>query len=283
MFAGIKLDDFLDLPDAKQFRQQAKAINFGIPGGLGAAALVNYAKSTYGVILTPEQAADFRTKVMTEVYPELGLYLSEDTASVIAKALHADAVRVRVVWSEPYEFGMINKILKGNPARADGTPYKGSTVDRVWRQLDDLNQNPELVAAIADRDTSNSSPLRRLTYSAVSTLTGRVRGGVSFTAARNTPFQGLAADGCKLAMWNLLKAGHRVAAFVHDEFLIEIPRLDDWTAAAKDIERICCQAMQPLVGDIPVTCEYALMERWYKQAAAVFDSDGQLQIWQPDE
>ena len=244
---------------------------------------MNYAKSTYGVELTQEQAADFRTKVMTVVYPELGLYLSEDTASVLAKSLHADAAQVRVVWSEPYHLPMLNKILRGNPARADGTPYKDGTVDRVWRQLADLNQNPELTTAIANRDTSETSPLRRLTYSAVSTLTGRVRGGVSFTAARNTPFQGLAADGCKLAMWELLKAGYRVVAFVHDEFVIEIPRLDDWTAAAKDIERICCQAMQPLVGDIPVTCEYALMERWYKQAAAVFDSDGRLQIWRPEE
>ena len=39
MFAGMTLDDFLKLPNAKQLRQQAKAINFGIPGGLGAAAL----------------------------------------------------------------------------------------------------------------------------------------------------------------------------------------------------------------------------------------------------
>ena len=33
---------------------------------------------------------------------------------------------------------------------------------------------------------------------------GRVRGGVSYTRARNTPFSGLAADGAKLALWNLI-------------------------------------------------------------------------------
>ncbi|HYE77326.1 MAG TPA: DNA polymerase, partial [bacterium] len=37
-------------------RQAAKAVNFGVPGGLGADSLVAYAKSNYGVTLTREQA-----------------------------------------------------------------------------------------------------------------------------------------------------------------------------------------------------------------------------------
>ena len=105
--------------------------------------------------------------------------------------------------------------------------------------------------------------------------------GFHSPAARNTPFQGLAADGAKLAMWELLKAGYRIVGFVHDEFLIELSVLDDCTAEAVKIEHICCEAMQRLVGDIPVRCEYALMDRWYKEAEAVFDDKGKLQIWQP--
>jgi hypothetical protein len=34
----------------------------------------------------------------------------------------------------------------------------------------------------------------------VATLTGRLRGGVSFTQSCNTPFSGLAADGAKLGL-----------------------------------------------------------------------------------
>jgi DNA polymerase I-like protein with 3'-5' exonuclease and polymerase domains len=115
----------------------------------------------------------------------------------------------------------------------------------------------------------------------VCTLTGRIRAGVTYTMARNTPFSGLAADGAKLAMWQLLRAGYRVVAFVHDEFIIELPADADHTAQAGHVEHICCQAMQQLVGTIPVECEYALAERWYKQATAVRDPDGKLIPWQP--
>ncbi len=125
-------------------------------------------------------------------------------------------------------------------------------------------------------------PLRRLLCCPVATITGRIRGGVTFTAARNSPFQGLAADGAKLAMWQLMLAGYRVVAFVHDEFVIELPAAMDHTAAAKHIEQICCSTMQELVGDIPVACEYALTDRWYKQATAIYDSAGKLIPWRPD-
>src|SRR5262249_50107758 len=55
------------------------------------------------------------------------------------------------------------------------------------------------------------------------TLAGGVRAGVSFTAGKNTPFQSLAADGAKLALWNLLYAGFEVYGFVHDEVLVQLP------------------------------------------------------------
>ena len=280
MFAGVGLDQFHQLPDAKHLRQQAKAINFGFPGGLGAATLVSTAKRGYGVEITEEKANEFRTKLIEEVYPELKLYLSEDSATILARTLQAEASLVRALWSKPSHLGALKKVVDGNPFKKDGTPYSEDFVDRVWRQLARTNNNPEFADAVATRDTSDTSPLRRLMFTPVMTPTGRIRGGVSFTAARNTPFQGLAADGAKLAMWELLKAGYQVIAFVHDEFVIELDKLDDCTARAVDIDRICCEAMQQLVGDIPVTAEYALAERWYKQAEPVFDG-GRLQVWRP--
>jgi hypothetical protein len=50
-------------------------------------------------------------------------------------------------------------------------------------------------------------------FAAVTTPPGRIRGDVSFTAARNTPFQGLAAEGAEWAMWECLKpVGVRLVA-----------------------------------------------------------------------
>ena len=98
---------------------------------------------------------------------------------------------------------------------------------------------------------------------------------------RNCPFQGLAADGAKLAMWELTKAGYRIVAFVHDEFLIELPVAADFTNEARRIETICCETMQQLTGEIPIICEFALARKWYKQAESVFDVQGRLLEWKP--
>ncbi|QEF98802.1 DNA polymerase I, thermostable [Stieleria maiorica] len=282
MFAGVTLEEFNALPDKKQLRQRAKVFNFGLPAGFGAAALVEHAKFSYGVDLTPSDAERFIKLLTRKVYPELGLYLAEDTAAIIAKALQADVVQVRATWPQPFHLGMLRKILADNPRKSDGTPYQQRTIERVWRQLAGLCGNLAITPHIEQRNTAPDSPLRKLLHSSVTTTTGRMRGGVPFTAAKNTPFQGLAADGCKQAMWDLTKTGYRVVAFIHDEFIIELSKHDDIDRAAKDIARICSESMQPFVPGIPVPCEYALTERWHKSAEAVFDTADRLQVWQPN-
>ena len=67
MVAGIKAKD----KKYKDFRQGAKAINFGYPGGLGAAKFRLYSKATYGVTFTEEEAYRFKQ-----------LWLSIDTEMV---------------------------------------------------------------------------------------------------------------------------------------------------------------------------------------------------------
>ena len=59
-----------------------------MPGGLGAASLVAYAKYSYGVELTIEKARDFRRRLIKKVYPELGAYLSDYQQPDIARNLH---------------------------------------------------------------------------------------------------------------------------------------------------------------------------------------------------
>ena len=72
--------------------------------------------------------------------------------------------------------------------------------------------------------TEGSPELKRqiLDLTDVQTRTGRIRAACTYTAARNTPFQGLAADGTKIALYRLKEAGYRVSNFIHDEFVIEL-------------------------------------------------------------
>ena len=106
--------------------------------------------------------------------------------------------------------------------------------------------------------------MRRIFYGRSVTLSGRLRGHVGFSQKANTPFQGLAADGNKLALFRLLRNGFRVCGFVHDEMLILIPDGSDYTKAVERVEQILVNAMQELCPDIPICAEYLLGDRWYK-------------------
>ena len=106
--------------------------------------------------------------------------------------------------------------------------------------------------------------------------TGRVRADCSFTERHNWPFQALAADGAKLALYALMRAGYRVAAFIHDEVLVEVPERADCREAADDISRIMVESMRLVCPDVAIRTEYAVMRRWSKDAKAVYDKDGRL-------
>jgi len=279
MFRGVSLEEFSRLPDRKQLRQQAKALNFGIPGGLGAKSLVAYAATTYGVELSIEEASLFRDRLIGEVYPELLEYLKDDPVGALAHNLKTSPVRVRTCFETDGALGAAKRIVEGK-GRSSGAEYGEAFIDRTWESLKILNENRRLTERIAKREAGEQLS-RDLFFGPVVTLTGRLRGKVGFSQSRNTPFQGIAADGAKIALWGLYRAGFRVVAFIHDEVLIELPVESDLTASALRVDRILCESMEQLTGSVPIACEYALSDRWYKAAEAVFDENGRLCLWNP--
>lgn len=81
LWLGAKLGKF-DYETAKPLKKQApyaesrqiaKIANFGFLGGLGAASFKSYAKASYGVELTDEQARDVRNEWLA-TWPEAGKY-----------------------------------------------------------------------------------------------------------------------------------------------------------------------------------------------------------------
>jgi hypothetical protein len=262
-------------------RQMAKPVNFGVPGGLGVASLVAYAHSTYKVDFTFEVAKERREQLTKSIYKELDLYLTEDGPAIVARNLQAPVEEVRAELGDTY-LSSIRKILAGDPRRADGQPYKPIFVSRVWAGLAGLNRNPDLEEALKKREASESLAAR-VCHAGVATLTGRIRGRVRYSQARNTPFQGLAADGAALALFALVEEGFRVVGFVHDEVLVELPDEGGYVSEEKvrRVEEIMCRQMEEvLVGDIPVACEAALSRRWHKKAKLIV-KDGKVYPWEP--
>lgn len=57
----------------KHYRNFAKPVGLGFPGGLGAATMVDFARKTYNVLMTEDEARAFK-EMWLEVYPEMPLY-----------------------------------------------------------------------------------------------------------------------------------------------------------------------------------------------------------------
>lgn len=106
-------------------------------------------------------------------------------------------------------------------------------------------------------------------------VSGRVRGGVTFTKAANTYFQGLAADGAKFGAFLISKAcysepdsalfGCRPVLFLHDENIIEAP-VERAAEAGHEMSRIMIAAMREHVPDVRIGAKAVLSRRWLKGA-----------------
>lgn len=312
MILGLDYDTFRDKkhsePEQYRFyRQAAKAINFGVPGGLGPTKLATYARRNYGVDLSTEQAGQFRDKLINEVYPELAVYLRWNALEALSYNTGIPHEQLSDLWygrsnqlptdleylrstvqrqSEvnDWHLWVMEKIVQGETHSRKGAKYADFLVEKTWKFIKDLivlgdvRRWDELKYYI--HATEGSASLHKKLFSIpVQTLTGRVRGGALFTEAKNTPFQGLAADGAKLALWRLVAEGYRPVAFVHDEIVVEVPAHGDEhkgvfyfrdpgpdiaAGHAKRVVEIMQQEMAQLLGGVPVKVEYTIADYWAK-------------------
>lgn len=118
----------------------------------------------------------------------------------------------------------------------------------------------------------------------------RRRGRVGYTQACNTPFQGMAADAAKDALFAVAREcyvtpssplyGSRPLVFVHDEIIIESPD-ERAPEAALRLSELMCEAMNGVAPNVPSAATPALCKRWLKGAEPVYDEAGRLKAWEP--
>ena len=146
-----------------------------------------------------------------------------------------------------------------------------------------LNAYPEMVKyfELAAWISDTGQPITQL-------VSNRVRGRLTYSAAANTWFQGLAADLAKRALWAVSQAcycepssplfGCRVVAFIHDEILLEVP-IAVGHEAAFEVVRLMVREAEVVCPDVPFAAEPALMTYWTKWADPRFDAAGRLIPW----
>lgn len=100
----------------------------------------------------------------------------------------------------------------------------------------------------------------------------RLRATDRYTAAANSPFQGICACGAKMAIWMLTEKmyflkdnplyGSRVSIFEHDGVYTESPR-EKAKACGEELSATMVEGMKVFLPDIEVVAEYKIMEeRW---------------------
>ena len=137
----------------KKMRDAAKAINFGVPAGLGAAALVKSARNMFGVHMTLTEARRLRDTLTDVVYPELRIYLADDGLELLAQNLGTSVQKLRETFArgtvpETAVF-RIRDVVSGQQFCPWGEPISEEDHDHIWRELSRLCTNPELKSLLA--------------------------------------------------------------------------------------------------------------------------------------
>ena len=169
-------------------RQTGKVANFGMPGGLGAEKLVLFARKTYQVNLTVEQARGLK-RTWLETWPEMRLYLNHVSGMVdvdtklIPYVVHPVSKRIRgqvtyCAGCNGYFQGLgadaaqaaLRAVLKAcYVQQPEGTPDRalfGSRIvnfvhDEIIGECDDNEQAHEVATALArvmDREANKYLP-----------------------------------------------------------------------------------------------------------------------------
>lgn len=268
--AGAEGEDpeLLSKDKLKFFRQIAKITDFGYPGGLSPTTFVGHAAG-YGVELTKEAAAKLKT-LWINSFPEMQKHLSpqEDIDRTNRRARHG----LYDILKNPGKYPILQeKITSELKTRA----FRLQTLSQIVNFLDNELHFPREELYKFRRDAQ--------VYIA-DTVSGRVKRNCTYCAACNYPFQGLSSDGAKCALWLIWKAGFKIVNFIHDEVIVELKCDENLDANVRQIMDLMIDGMQQIIKHVKIKVEPAVMDRWYKEAGAVYDEeDGAIKMWTPPE
>ena len=262
-------------------RRKAKACNFGFPGGLGVQSFIQYAKSTYEVTLSPEEAEALRNQWL-DTFPEIRAYLEHDEMGLLINSglLHRHLERFGGGVSAESLAWSFRGIVSGSTCtRTTGRTYTSQEVDwafAVLRAAEFPNKSAFRLQIAGKRGSRDLWQNFMKVANRVTLPSGRVRANATYCQSKNNPFQGLAADGAKEALYELMRAGFRVVNFIHDEFLIEVPVRSDLRRVEALVKNILVTAMKRHCPDVQIKVDAKWMTHWSKKGDLLLNRQGEL-------
>lgn len=300
-------------PMCKDARQAAKAGNFGFPGGAGAATLVRQKRKE--AIDTPCENGPHWIEDPDHEGKKIRGYRGLRFCILMDKA-PACGVEKTTTWRDhripPTCVRCIECALRLKEFWAGQWPE----MKDYFNYVQDCVENGMLITGDMLRRWPHLQPWftagQRLAPGEVMQLvSGRIRGGITFTSGANGFFQGLLADACKAALRRCAREcydrtiivpgqlyenskvskyaggrsplfGSRPIIFAHDEIIFEHPEsiAHDAVTRVSEIMVDCLRYYCPNVAEA-CKAEPTLMRKWYKNATKVVHR-GRVVPWTPD-
>lgn len=220
-------------------RQAAKAVNFGLPGGMGAAKFSKFARG-YGLSLSLGDAKDLRQKALL-ADGNLASYLDDRTSSDARVRLAATNLGLSLV-------DLVTRLRAWRDREANKVHWFAAS-KRLYQWSRDP-ENSEFDIPLPSRP--GFDPKWDLWRSDSRSPSGIVRGRASYTEAHNFPFQSVIGCAGKIALFNLWEnhdssSGWDPVAFVHDSILLEV---DDRGSTISRASTLLERAMQEALGEV---------------------------------
>lgn len=260
---GISLDEFAPRfikgdKICKEMRQLAKAINFGVPGGLGAKTLVTYAWVSFQVRMTPDEAKEY-IALYKRTFPEMERYFTDIGAQTGFGG----------------KFDMIQHgsgRIRGQVGFCDGANgnFQALTADGAkmacWYVAKEcytgIPYSTSCEDALEAYAASDAPSYHDWVMSLPECPADSVGSPVGGDAMMRSPLYG------SFPVW-----------FIHDEIGLESP-FHLARGAAKRLSTCMVEAMELFTPDVKSIAEADMRRRWYKAAEAEYE-DGELVPWTP--
>ena len=266
-----------DIGKDSEDRRKAKACNFGFPGGLGIESFIEYAKVNYEVDLTPEEARKYKEKWL-DTFPEVRTYLDHNELELLKNSgllstydneVGGSANEDAVVW-------IFRGIISGNTmtktTQREYTPEEIKWAFQVLSTTDFYGKDEFVNSIRLQRGSRSLWQAFIRSFNVIVFPSGRIRSNIDYCQLKNNPFQGLAADGAKEALYELVRQGFRVVNFIHDEFLIEVPEEGNLKAAESHVKEILISSMAKHCPDVKIKVDAKWMKRWSKNSSLNIES-----------
>jgi hypothetical protein len=265
--AGLPAADFAalranDAQSHARWLRIARALLTVVPTGLSVHCVREAARLEFGLDdLGLAEATRLHGRLLGEVFPELGDYLRDDTLEVMAGNLNVrpDALSSALAACRPRNPPSLPEVRRWFGADAGRL-----TADRqhdLRTMLRTHNAN-ESLAPLVWRGEFSPELYVALFGRRVVTLTGRARGGLLFSDARQARYFDLADDAAKAALFALAAGGWKVLAFAKGVVITEVEAGTDLGAKTEEGEALAGRAVEDVLGVAGRGVRGVDLDRW---------------------